>query len=346
MKKYLLSLNLVCLILFTVSCNKDWADEQYEQYVSIVAPMNWNSCTPIYLRYKGDGKAIYELPIEVTGSTNNTVDRNVYLQEDLDTLNDMNVAKFGHYRKDFYFQAYDKKKYKLPDVVKIPKGVSKVIAKIEFDLNGIDMNEKWVLPLSLVDDDSYNYDPHPRKNYSEAILKINPFNDFSGAYSTSTQTVTLVDENNVAIGDAMTTDKRTAYVVDENTVFFYAGLMSEELEDRHKYKIKVRFLNPEAEDSSLKKIEVFCDNAEEIGFELHTVPEELKYSTAVIDDSVYPYLEHHYVTINIDYSFNDISSAKDSDGKVVPIRYRATGVMILERNINTLIPHEDQAIQW
>ena len=346
MKKYLLPLSFIFFTLFAVSCNKDWTDEQYEQYVSIVAPMNTDSYTPIYLRYTGGGKATYELPIEVTGSTNNIADRDVYLQEDLDTLNDMNVARFGLYRKDLYFKAYDKSKYKLPEVVKIPKGESKAIANIEFDLNGIDMNEKWVVPLSLVSDDSYNYVPHPRKNYSEAILKINPFNDFSGAYSTSTQTVTLVDENDIAIGDAMTTDKRTAYVVDENTIFFYAGLMNEELEDRHKYKIKVRFLNPGTEDASLKKIEVFCDNAEDIDFKLHTTPEELKYSTAVIDDSVYPYLEHHYVTINIDYSFNDISSSKDSNGNVVPIRYRATGVMILERNINTLIPDQDQAIQW
>nr|WP_258530190.1 DUF4361 domain-containing protein [Bacteroides thetaiotaomicron] len=45
------------------------------------------------------------------------------------------------------------------------------------------MSEKWVLPLQIVDDASYNYVAHPRKDYAKAILRIFPFNDYSGDYS-------------------------------------------------------------------------------------------------------------------------------------------------------------------
>lgn len=335
------------LLLTVTSCNKDWTEEQYEQYVSIKAKMNDEGVTPIYVRYKEDGKYTYELPIIVSGSTPNEKNRNIYLAEDLDTLNTMNLARFGETRTDMYYEALNKEQfYKLPEVVQIPKGESMGICNIDFDLNGINMSRKWVVPLSIVDDDSYDYVSHPRKNYAKAILKINPFNDFSGTYSTSTQTVTVTDEAGNAIGTSFTALTRTAYVVDHNTVFFYTGLINDELEERELYKFKIKFLGADTDDLNDNKIEISCDNADEIGFEVLTAPESLVYTTAVVDDSVYPYLEHHYVTIDIEYKFKDVTSTKDADGNVIPIWYHVKGVMILERNINTLIPDEDQAIQW
>ncbi|MCS3305813.1 DUF4973 domain-containing protein [Bacteroides faecis] len=47
---------------------------------------------------------------------------------------------------------------------------------LKFDFRNIDMSEKWVLPLQIVDDASYNYVAHPRKDYAKAILRIFPFN--------------------------------------------------------------------------------------------------------------------------------------------------------------------------
>lgn len=340
-------LGLFVLTLTVTSCNKDWEGEQYEQYISLKAQMNSSGVTTIYVRYRGDGKRTYELPVIVSGSTVNEKDRNVRIVEDLDTLNTMNLARFGTIRTDLYYKPLEKGSfYEIPEIVNIPKGESIGIANIDFNLEGIDMNEKWVVPLRVSDDSSYDYTANPRKNYAEAILRVYPFNDFSGGYSTSTQTVTMLDEDGESAGSVMTTTKRTAYVVNENTVFFYAGLINEELEDRHKYKFEVEFLGADSENPQDKKIKVTCDNADEIDFQLHTTEDGLKYSTNVIKDATKPYLEHHYVTINIDYSFNDISSSKDADGNVIPIRYRVTGAMILERNINTLIPDEDQAIEW
>lgn len=53
-----------------------------------------------------------------------------------------------------------------------------------------------------------------------------------------------------------------------------------------------------------------------------------------------PYIKHKYVTLRFTYYFNDITSA------TVPIRYKVTGSLLMERKINTQIPDEDQAIEW
>lgn len=51
------------------------------------------------------------------------------------------------------------------------------------------MLEKWVLPLTIVDDGAYDYQSHPRKNYAKALLKVVPFNDYSGSYTASSMKV-------------------------------------------------------------------------------------------------------------------------------------------------------------
>ena len=40
----------ITLALSLVSCNDEWKDEQYEQYVSFRAPLNDQGVTPIYVR--------------------------------------------------------------------------------------------------------------------------------------------------------------------------------------------------------------------------------------------------------------------------------------------------------
>ena len=109
---------------------------------------------------------------------------------------------------------------------------------IDFNLQGIDMLEKWVLPLTIVDDGAYDYQSHPRKNYAKALLKVVPFNNYSGSYTASSMKVyTYI--NGKPDTNARTTDKRTGYVVDNNSIFFYAGLINEDMDKdmRKKYKI-------------------------------------------------------------------------------------------------------------
>lgn len=74
------------------------------------------------------------------------------------------------------------------------------------------------MPLIIKDDPSYNYTSHPRKNFNNALLWITPFNDFSGNYGTTALNVFPEDTNKPLV-----VDTREAYVVDENTIFFYAG---------------------------------------------------------------------------------------------------------------------------
>ena len=56
-----------------------------------------------------------------------------------------------------------------------------------------------------------------------------------------------------------------------------------------------------------------------------------------------PYLEHHFTTIYMSYTYDDVTTYEDKD-IVVPCR--AEGSMLMERKVNSLIPDTDQAIQW
>ncbi len=62
---------------------------------------------------------------------------------------------------------------------------------IDFNLQGIDMFEKWVLPLRIVDDASSNYQSHPRKNSCKSFIESGSFNDYSGSYTASHESVHL-----------------------------------------------------------------------------------------------------------------------------------------------------------
>lgn len=124
-------------------------------------------------------------------------------------------------------------------------------------------------------------------------------------------------------------------MIDEQTIFTYAGIVDEDYTDRRKYKIKFAF-NGETNGS----VTISCDNAEEIGFELNEdVTPSFRISSSM--DDAKPYLEHRYVIINnVDYYFNYIPV----EGTI--IRYHVKGTLTLSRDINTQIPDEDQAIEW
>ena len=350
MKRINILLSLIASLLFFISCNEDyvWDEEQYEQYISFKAPMNDQGCTNIYIRYKPEGKVTYKLPIIVSGSTMNEKTRHIHIAEDQDTLVTINEQRFGPNRPEWWYEPLEKDKYyTFNEEFIMNAGVSLDSMDIDFTLGGIDMTRKWVVPLTIVDDPSFDYKKHPRKNYAKAILRVWPFNDYSGKYSTSTMEVYFrnPDTGDIKDNQPMVTDQRTAYVVDENTIFFYAGLMNEEMkvEDRQKYKVYIRFLGHGSDNDADKKLEIWSDN-EDINFKLKT--QNPMYMTAAIPDVTKPYLEHRYVSFDIEYDFDDITSVKYSEGNVVPVYYKVKGTLILERNVNTQIPDEDQAIQW
>ena len=117
----------------------------------------------------------------------------------------------------------------------------------------------------------------------------------------------------------------------ENQCFFYAGNISEELIDREKYKISLTF----NEDGTITAKSVDPDN--QMSFEVIGQP---TYTTRVMEDATYPYIEHHYTTINMEYRYNDVSTYED-----YAIPNRVKGSMSMERKLDTLKPERDQ-IQW
>ena len=332
-------LMILATVALSSSCNNEWEDEQYEQYVSFKAPILANSegVTDIYVRYKADGKVTYQLPVIISGSTVNEQDRDVHIEVDKDTLKTLNIERFSVTRPELWYSELEENKYEFPEVVHIPAGSSVELLNIDFNLQGIDMLEKWVLPLTIVDNPSYNYQSHPRKNYAKALLRVIPFNNYSGSYTSSSMKVyTYI--NGVPDTNARTMDKRTGYVIDNNSVFFYAGLINEDMDKdiRKKYKINVHF----KEDGTLDMEP--DDPTNEMEFKLIGTP---IYSSTSIMDATRPYLERRYVQIMFEYDFQDFTYG-GSGTEVIPIKYRVEGSMTLQRNINTQIPDEDQQIEW
>lgn len=317
---------LACVVTLTYSCNDEWKEELYTHYVSFSAPINSQGVTDIYVRYKNENISTYQLPLIVSGTTTNSQNLNIKVDLDVDSLNTLNYERFQN-REDLYFTPLSDSYYELPDYsVTIPAGSRQGLLPVNFTFKDIDMFNKWVLPLTIVDDDSYNYQAHPRKNYRKAMLRVIPFNDFSGVYQSTAVRVYFTGTTT----NALVVSTRTSFVVDENTVFFYAGTTDEDDVNRGMYKILMTFNNAGT-------LDLRAEN-EDINFTLLSTP---TYTVEETMDDLLPYLMHRYVTVNFSYSYDDITSVPGHS-----ISYEVTGSMISERKINTQIPDEDQAIEW
>lgn len=314
------------------------ARKQFDHYVGFRSPLNSQGVTELYVPYSrkntdgtyavGEGRSTYDLPMIVSGSTTNNQDITVHVALDPDTLSALNVARYQN-RTDLFYHNMDKY-VTVPETAQIKSGEDKGLLNLSFDFRGIDMSQKWVLPVTILDDASYGYKANPRKNYRKAILRIYPFNAYSGVYSGTTLLNYIKgDEGNGSIVKS----NITAYTVDEKTCFFYAGTIDEDRTDRAKYKIYAKFVG-----DTNGAIEFSCDNPN-VNF-----VDKKKTSFRIMEqmDDTRPYLKHRYVIINnIDYEYTDYTSVPGS-----AITYTVKGSLTLERKINTQIPDEDQAIEW
>lgn len=327
MKKSTILHVLLALLITCGACNDEWKDEQFENYVSFKAPLTDQGVTNIYVRYRGDEKTTFFQPLIVSGSTTNPRDMTVRVAVDPDTLEVLNFERFQN-RQDFYYRELSSQYFNFSPTVPIKAGENTALLAIDFTLKDIDMVDKWVLPLTIVDDASGSYQANPRKHYRKALLRINPFNDFSGTYSgTALKTSMEGYENETPI----VKEEIRSYVVDENTIFFYAGNIDEERQDRRYYKIYATF-------NETGGVTFWADNPQ-MKF---SVNRDASYTITEQMDAVRPYLLHRYITINnIDYQFTDYTMVPDVD-----INYKVSGSLILERQLNTQIPDEDQAIEW
>jgi hypothetical protein len=337
MKKLYTILALLALVMLGASCNDEWTEEQFQQYVGFRSPLNSSGVTSIYVPFSrktngsytyGEGLSNYQLPMIVSGSTTNQKDIVVHVALDPDTLDVLNVARFQT-RTDLFY--HNMESYAtFSDTASIKKGHDTGLLDIKFDFNNIDMAEKWVLPITINDNPSYGYTANPRKNYRKALLRIYPFNNYSGDYSgTALLTFIKGDEGHGSI----VADINTGYTVDESTIFFYAGIINESRTDRKNYKIKAKFVG-----NTNGAVVFSCDNPK-VKFANN---KEASFRIIEQMDDTRPYLKHRYIVINnINYDYTDYTSVPGAE-----ITYTVKGSLTLERKINTQIPDEDQAIEW
>lgn len=344
-----MGLLFLLIVPFLTACNDEWKEEQYEHFISFKAPLNDNGVTAVYVpytRHDDNGNAIYgstglshyELPVIVSGTTDNDKDLLVKIGHS-DTLAQLNFERFGNpaYRADitdlYYKDMSDFATY--PSTIQIANGQDVALLKIQFDFTkngGINMVDKWVLPLEIQRGDGYQ--PHPRKNYAKAMLRIYPYNDYSGNYSATTLTITNADDPTNATG----METARGYVVNENSIFFYAGNIDETRVDRQNYKVFFQFV-PDNEDGTEGHVVLTSDNADKNKFQSTG---QTAYRIYEQMDEVQPWLKHRYVIISgIEYNYTDYTSV---EGYEMP--YTVKGILTLERQLNTQIPNEDQAIQW
>ena len=90
-------------------------------------------------------------------------------------------------------------------------------------------------------------------------------------------------------------------------------------------------------DIQKKKLEIYTDNPEinlnVQGQPYYTVEEEM--------DATKVYMKHIYITLGLSYTFEDYTTISGT-----PLKYTVTGILSMQRDLNTLIPDEDQQIQW
>lgn len=347
MKHFYTYLIILCGALFIFSgCNNEWEDELYTRMVSLKAPINRDDVSVIYLRYKPNNEAVtFKLPVIVSGSLTNDIDYNVKIAVDNDTLNNLNFDKYSG-RSDLYYKQLPENFYNFPSqTAHIPAGKDVAYFNIDFQFSGIDLVEKWVLPLTITPDASYKMNTY--KGRQKALLWVMPFNDYSGTYNAASMYVYF--GNNTT--KYMTASTRETRVVDDNTIFFYAGITEELAENRGAFKVKCEFLQPDEvteiiNPNSESDIQLYrktgrlllsADNPEMefevIGVPTYEIKEEL--------DIDRPHIIKRSFTLTMEYKYKDATS---SENMVFP--YSCKGTMLMQRNVSTLIPDEDQAIFW
>lgn len=345
--KLIIALAGAASLLGATACNDDWTEEQYAQYISFKAPLDTDGnsvgVTTLYVpftrynddkspRYGEEGLSSYQLPVIVSGSTDNANDLTVHVAPS-DTLPILNVERFSS-RKELWYQ--DMSSYATyPETLNIPKGTNIGLLDIRFDFRSLDLSDRYVLPITVVDNDgAYGYLRNPRKNYATAMLRVLPYTDYSGQYQAPNVKFYIVS-GGVIDNEPGSLSVVDTYAVDKNTVFFYAGTFNEQSLLRKNFKVYARF-NPYTADGRRGTIEMWSDNPE-----MNFVQNKLAtYSILEQDDEVQTYIMRRTVIVNdIDYTFDDYMSAPASS-----ITYNVRGNMAMERRLNTQMPEEDQII--
>lgn len=127
--------------------------------------------------------------------------------------------------------------------------------------------------------------------------------------------------------------------------FFYAGIIDETRVDRKGYRILAKFINNDnGEIGNVELSPADSDNKMkfQIGKDDYGKEVTPTYSVTETMDPIRPYLKRKTIIIrNINYTYVDYTTIPG-----VETEYHVIGSLALERQINTQIPDEDQAIDW
>lgn len=306
-------------LLLSLGCTKEWTRELYVKEVSFVK----SGVVRLNALYKSQGGTVtLKVPVLLSGSTGNKEDIEVTIELDRDTLSNLNFDRF-RLRQDLYFQELPAANYTFPSMTTtIPAGSIQGYFDLNLKMEGLDLINKYILPVKIVSTSRNNVSP--RRWFSKSLMQIIPFNDYSGRYSNAGLIWNRdVPQNNQT---ALTTPYRNAWVVDERTVFFFAGNIDEEAYDRAKYKV-IAALNADS-TVTLSAPDAAINFSQQKG----------TWTISKRKDEVQPYLEKTYITLNLEYWYSDITNP------AFPINYRFTGPLTLEKVRNTQIPDEDQQV--
>lgn len=318
--KHLYYLIGLFLLIAVSACNKEWEDELFTKYVAF----GKNGVVQVYVKYTEQGGNIpVKLPVVLSGSTTNDTDVDITIALDKDTLTNLNFDRF-RLREDLYFKELPTDYYSFKSLITtIPKGANTGYITLDLKLDGIDLVNKYILPLQIASTSKYM--PSVLKYYRKALISVIPFNDFSGRYSVAGAVWDRTKNENSQT--ALTTPYRNAFVVNEKTIFFYAGVTEEEAVDRATYKISARF-NPDS-TVTLTSTNPVINFTQQKG--TYTISKRM--------DEVQPYLQKTYTTVYLEYQFDDITNP------AFPLKYRFAGSMVLEKVKNIQIPEEEQQVQ-
>lgn len=323
---------MVATVICCVSCRDEWKEEQFVQMASFKSNPTAQGVTWCYIRYNAQGKLRFNLPVIISGSTPNVKDRTIHIGLDPDTLVKLNQEQYGH-RQELYFRQLDKNYYSMPTSIAVPAGASTVTIPIDFTLGNLDQADKWVLPLQILSDPSYDYQANPNKYYRRTMLRITPFNDYSGEYGGTLYKIFLEGDT-----EPLTLNTHRTFVVDDKTIFLYAGIRDIDYLDRKNYKVFIKFTDDKI-DLQKKKLEIWSDNTGNNKFKVGTT--QSYYTRDEAMDPKLPYLKHIFTTLYLSYEFEDYTTVPGQR-----LKYKVEGTLSMQRDLNTLIPDEDQQIQW
>lgn len=339
------------------SCNDDWKEEQYANYISFKAPLDaegglTSGVTTVYVPYTRlnsdmtpmfgrEGVSNYKLPLIVAGSNNNpkTVTVNI---EHSDTLDILNVERFGHREEIYYKDMSDFAEYS--PTITIPEGQNTALLDINLDFTkngGFDLIDRYVLPLRIAP--GAGYERHPRKNYATAMLHILPYTDFSGIFSATNMLYCITDES----GDGETAGMINVqtYACGQYDVFFYAGTNKETSLLRKNFRIYAHFtpdpdFEPGEDVVASGTVQLYVNESEnpELNFRCEKLG---SYKILQSPDPVLNYVIRRTLVLqDIEYYYTDTKTAPGTS-----VTYKVAGGMTMERKLNTQMPEEDQ-IMW